>query len=110
MVRLSLVALVTLATIGTAAAASCPASVSGRSLRSSGGGMLFQGPIGRGVDLAPDSSAGTQRQYVNLWHLRDGAGVTLVCYYDGISGGVPFALDPGPTTCRQDPRSFVCSR
>jgi len=90
------------------AAVQCPQSLSGRALRTSGRGTLFDGHVGYNASLAPDGTQQLRGTWVNSWRLGPGQSVTLLCRYQGTQEVVSLILPMNVRSCRQDPSSFVC--
>ena len=96
--RLVLAVLVSVATGGAAqASVDCPATLSGRRLT---GMSVFIGNPAKRMDLAPDTPP-ARTGWVNLWELRNSAGLTAVCRFDG-GGQQAVALPAGLSSCRVD--------
>ena len=90
------------------AAVQCPESLGGHSLRTSGGGTLFDGPIADNASLAPDNTQQVRGTWVNTWRLGRSQTVTLLCRYQGTQQVQTQVLPQEVRVCRQDPSSFVC--
>ena len=103
----SVIASLVITALPAAAGVACPPSSGGRPLARAGSGTLYDGQPSQGFSLAPDSSTGSAGGYSSAWRLRQSAGLTLLCRYEG-GGTSMLRLPAGLTSCRQTPTSFVC--
>jgi len=90
------------------AAVQCPVSAGGSPLRPSGGGTLYEGPIGDNASLVPSSTTQGPGGWVNTWRFPGPVDVTLVCRYVNPAKQDVLPLPSSVRSCRQDARSFVC--